>query len=129
MIGVVKYADIAVKANNHGEGMDDDNTVAVEISLARFGYAGYVHDDWRWCSDSGNFSVGQALSAVINYVAMILCAGVILLFGDGKEIGNAYGLVVSIVMLISYHYYLVNIGDDHPLENSNASGCSMLFTS
>ncbi|KAM7484765.1 hypothetical protein LguiA_000774 [Lonicera macranthoides] len=32
---------------------------------------------------------------------MILCVAVILIFGDGKDIGNAFGVVVSLVMLIT----------------------------
>ncbi|KAL9664910.1 hypothetical protein QQ045_020319 [Rhodiola kirilowii] len=44
---------------------------------------------------------GEVYSPEVNYVVMILCVAVILIFGDGTEIGNAYGLVVSFVMLIT----------------------------
>ncbi|KAL9664884.1 hypothetical protein QQ045_020293 [Rhodiola kirilowii] len=44
---------------------------------------------------------GKVYAPEVNYVTMILCVSVVLIFGDGKEIGNAYGLVVSIVMLIT----------------------------
>ncbi|KNA03435.1 hypothetical protein SOVF_209220 isoform A [Spinacia oleracea] len=44
---------------------------------------------------------GEVYSPEINYILMILCVSVILIFGDGKDIGNAFGVVVSMVMLIT----------------------------
>ncbi|KAL1803503.1 hypothetical protein ACET3Z_032150 [Daucus carota] len=44
---------------------------------------------------------GEVYSPEINYILMILCVAVILIFGDGKDIGNAFGVVVSMVMLIT----------------------------
>ncbi|KAF3430997.1 hypothetical protein FNV43_RR25727 [Rhamnella rubrinervis] len=44
---------------------------------------------------------GEVYSPEVNYILMILCVAVILIFGDGKDIGNAFGVVVSIVMLIT----------------------------
>ncbi|KAA8529906.1 hypothetical protein F0562_034490 [Nyssa sinensis] len=44
---------------------------------------------------------GEVYSPEINYLLMILCVAVILIFGDGKDIGNAFGVVVSMVMLIT----------------------------
>lgn len=36
---------------------------------------------------------GEVYSPEINYILMILCVAVILIFGDGKDIGNAFGNV------------------------------------
>lgn len=44
---------------------------------------------------------GEVYSPEINYILMVLCVAVILIFGDGKDIGNAFGVVVSLVMLIT----------------------------
>ncbi|KAE8076427.1 hypothetical protein FH972_015082 [Carpinus fangiana] len=44
---------------------------------------------------------GEVYSPEVNYILMILCVAVILIFGDGKDIGNAFGVVVSLVMLIT----------------------------
>ncbi|KAK1387165.1 Potassium transporter [Heracleum sosnowskyi] len=44
---------------------------------------------------------GEVYSPEVNYILMILCVAVILIFGDGKDIGNAFGVVVSMVMLIT----------------------------
>ncbi|XP_025886352.2 probable potassium transporter 17 isoform X2 [Solanum lycopersicum] len=44
---------------------------------------------------------GEVYSPEVNYILMILCVAVILVFGDGQDIGNAFGVVVSIVMLIT----------------------------
>ena len=44
---------------------------------------------------------GEVYSLEINYILMILYVLVILIFGDGKDIGNAFGIVVSLVMLIT----------------------------
>ncbi|CAN6550000.1 unnamed protein product [Malus baccata var. baccata] len=44
---------------------------------------------------------GEVYSPEVNYILMVLCVAVILVFGDGKEIGNAFGVVVSLVMLIT----------------------------
>ncbi|KAL3338709.1 hypothetical protein AABB24_027700, partial [Solanum stoloniferum] len=44
---------------------------------------------------------GEVYSPEVNYILMILCVAVILVFGDGQDIGNAFGVVVSMVMLIT----------------------------
>ncbi|KAM5578887.1 putative potassium transporter 17 [Rosa sericea] len=44
---------------------------------------------------------GEVYSPEVNYILMILSVAVILIFGDGKDMGNAYGVVVSLVMLIT----------------------------
>ncbi|KAK4743034.1 hypothetical protein SAY87_001035 [Trapa incisa] len=44
---------------------------------------------------------GEVYSPEINFILMVLCVSVILVFGDGKDIGNAFGVVVSLVMLIT----------------------------
>ncbi|MQM14520.1 hypothetical protein Taro_047455 [Colocasia esculenta] len=44
---------------------------------------------------------GEVYSPETNYILMVLCVGIILVFGDGKDIGNAFGVVVIMVMLIT----------------------------
>ncbi|KAL6858801.1 hypothetical protein ACP4OV_017803 [Aristida adscensionis] len=44
---------------------------------------------------------GEVYSPETNYLLMLLCVGVIVGFGDGKDIGNAFGVVVILVMLIT----------------------------
>ncbi|KAI9169605.1 hypothetical protein LWI28_014762 [Acer negundo] len=44
---------------------------------------------------------GEVYSPEVNYILMLLCVAVILIFGDGKDIGYAFGVVVSLVMLIT----------------------------
>ncbi|CAL9211453.1 unnamed protein product [Musa hybrid cultivar] len=44
---------------------------------------------------------GEVYSPETNYILMLLCVAVILGFGDGKELGNAFGVVVILVMLIT----------------------------
>uniref|UniRef100_A0A1D1XKC4 Potassium transporter n=2 Tax=Anthurium amnicola TaxID=1678845 RepID=A0A1D1XKC4_9ARAE len=44
---------------------------------------------------------GEVYSPETNYILMVLCVGIILIFGDGKDIGNAFGVVVITVMLIT----------------------------
>ncbi|XP_077230709.1 putative potassium transporter 17 [Tasmannia lanceolata] len=44
---------------------------------------------------------GEVYSPEVNYILMILCVAIVLGFGDGKQIGNAYGVVVILVMLIT----------------------------
>ncbi|XP_058766743.1 probable potassium transporter 17 [Vicia villosa] len=44
---------------------------------------------------------GEVYSPEVNYVLMILCVAVIVIFGAGKDIGNAFGVVVSLVMLFT----------------------------
>ncbi|XP_050374881.1 probable potassium transporter 17 [Argentina anserina] len=44
---------------------------------------------------------GEVYSPEVNYILMVFCVAVILIFGDGKDIGNAFGVVVSLVMLIT----------------------------
>ncbi|WCJ33703.1 Potassium transporter family protein [Euphorbia peplus] len=50
---------------------------------------------------TSNNKEGEVYSPEVNYILMILCVAVILIFGDGKDIGNAFGVVVSLVMLIT----------------------------
>ncbi|PQP92245.1 putative potassium transporter 17 isoform X2 [Prunus yedoensis var. nudiflora] len=50
---------------------------------------------------TSNSKEGEVYSPEVNYILMILCVVVILIFGDGKDIGNAFGVVVSLVMLIT----------------------------
>ncbi|KAK4597011.1 hypothetical protein RGQ29_014861 [Quercus rubra] len=50
---------------------------------------------------TSNSKEGEVYSPEVNYILMILCVAVILIFGDGKDIGNAFGVVVSLVMLIT----------------------------
>jgi KUP system potassium uptake protein len=38
---------------------------------------------------------GEVYSPEVNYILMVLCVAVILIFGDGKDIGNAFGMTVS----------------------------------
>ncbi|KAJ7942767.1 Potassium transporter [Quillaja saponaria] len=47
------------------------------------------------------FKEGEVYSPEVNYILMILCVAVILIFGDSEDIGNAFGVVVSLVMLIT----------------------------
>ncbi|PKU72596.1 probable potassium transporter 17 isoform X1 [Dendrobium catenatum] len=44
---------------------------------------------------------GEVYSPETNYILMVLCILVILGFGDGKDIGNAFGVVVILVMFIT----------------------------
>ncbi|OEL33684.1 putative potassium transporter 4 [Dichanthelium oligosanthes] len=44
---------------------------------------------------------GEVYSPETNYLLMLLCVGAIVGFGDGKDIGNAFGVVVIMVMLIT----------------------------
>ncbi|KAI0528627.1 hypothetical protein KFK09_001169 [Dendrobium nobile] len=44
---------------------------------------------------------GEVYSPETNYILMVLCVVIILYFGDGKDIGNAFGVVVILVMLIT----------------------------
>ncbi|KAF3968032.1 hypothetical protein CMV_008032 [Castanea mollissima] len=50
---------------------------------------------------TSNSKEGEVYSPEVNYILMILCVAVIIIFGDGKDIGNAFGVVVSLVMLIT----------------------------
>lgn len=36
---------------------------------------------------------GEVYSPEVNYILMVLCVAVILIFGDGKDIGNAFGML------------------------------------
>lgn len=38
---------------------------------------------------------GEVYSPEVNYILMILCVAVILIFGDGNDIGNAFGMVTK----------------------------------
>ncbi|OAY85287.1 putative potassium transporter 17 [Ananas comosus] len=44
---------------------------------------------------------GEVYSPETNYILMFLCVAVVVGFGDGKDIGNAFGVVVILVMLIT----------------------------
>ncbi|XP_055802349.1 probable potassium transporter 17 [Solanum dulcamara] len=44
---------------------------------------------------------GEVYSPEVKYILMILCVAVILIFGDGQDNGNAFGVVVSMVILIT----------------------------
>ena len=44
---------------------------------------------------------GEVYSPETNYILMLFCVGAILGLGDGKDIGNAFGVVVIMVMLIT----------------------------
>ncbi|CAL5005809.1 unnamed protein product [Urochloa decumbens] len=44
---------------------------------------------------------GEVYSPEANYLLMLLCVGAVVGFGDGKDIGNAFGVVVIMVMLIT----------------------------
>ncbi|MBA0792889.1 hypothetical protein Gohar_017349 [Gossypium harknessii] len=44
---------------------------------------------------------GEVYSPEVNYILMVFCIAVILIFGDGQDIGSAFGVVVSLVMLIT----------------------------
>ncbi|WOL08841.1 putative potassium transporter 17 [Canna indica] len=44
---------------------------------------------------------GEVYSPETNYILMLLCVAVILGFGDGKDLGNAFGVVVILVMVIT----------------------------
>ncbi|XP_058108447.1 probable potassium transporter 17 [Magnolia sinica] len=44
---------------------------------------------------------GEVYSPEVNYILMVLCVAVVLGFGDGKDLGNAFGVVVIMVMLIT----------------------------
>ncbi|XP_077236228.1 putative potassium transporter 17 [Tasmannia lanceolata] len=47
------------------------------------------------------YKEGEVYSPEINYILMVLCVAVVLGFGDGKNLGNAFGVVVILVMLIT----------------------------
>lgn len=36
---------------------------------------------------------GEVYSPEVNYILMVLCVGVILIFGGGQDIGNAFGKI------------------------------------
>lgn len=38
---------------------------------------------------------GEVYSPEVNYILMILCVAVILIFGDGQDIGNAFGMIYT----------------------------------
>lgn len=38
---------------------------------------------------------GEVYSPEVNYILMVLCVAVILIFGDGKDIGNAFGMIIN----------------------------------
>ncbi|CAA7401318.1 unnamed protein product [Spirodela intermedia] len=44
---------------------------------------------------------GEVYSPEVNYILMVLCVAIILTFGDGQDIGNAFGVVVIMVMVIT----------------------------
>ncbi|KAL4196011.1 hypothetical protein AMTRI_Chr04g181230 [Amborella trichopoda] len=44
---------------------------------------------------------GEVYSPEVNYILMVLCIAVVLGFRDGQDLGNAFGVVVILVMLIT----------------------------
>ncbi|XP_042491356.1 potassium transporter 26-like [Macadamia integrifolia] len=50
---------------------------------------------------------GQVYSPEVNYILMILCIAIVVGFRDGVQIGNAYGVAVVWVMLITTNLILV----------------------
>ncbi|OWM90707.1 hypothetical protein CDL15_Pgr021012 [Punica granatum] len=44
---------------------------------------------------------GEVYSPEVNYILTVLCVTVILIFGEWKDVGNAFGVVVGLVMLIT----------------------------
>ncbi|XP_010932490.1 probable potassium transporter 17 [Elaeis guineensis] len=50
---------------------------------------------------TSQYKEGEVYSPETNYILMFLCVAVILGFGDGNSIGNAFGVVVILVMLIT----------------------------
>ncbi|KAG9443984.1 hypothetical protein H6P81_015324 [Aristolochia fimbriata] len=44
---------------------------------------------------------GEVYCPEINHILMVLCVAIVLGFGDSKDIGNAFGVVVTQVMLIT----------------------------
>ncbi|RWR95931.1 putative potassium transporter 17 isoform X1 [Cinnamomum micranthum f. kanehirae] len=50
---------------------------------------------------TSSYKEGEVYSPDINYILMVLCVAAVLGFGDGKDIGNAFGVVVIMVMLIT----------------------------
>ncbi|XP_076883111.1 putative potassium transporter 17 [Bidens hawaiensis] len=52
---------------------------------------------------------GQVYSPETNYTLMLLCVAVILIFGDGKEIGNAFGVVILVMLITTQLLTLVMI--------------------
>ncbi|KAF9624197.1 hypothetical protein IFM89_008135 [Coptis chinensis] len=47
------------------------------------------------------YKEGEVYSPEVNYILMVLCVTAVLVFGDGKDLSNAFGVVVSLVMLIT----------------------------
>ncbi|GAB2220997.1 hypothetical protein Drorol1_Dr00012158, partial [Drosera rotundifolia] len=52
-------------------------------------------------SHTSSSKEGEVSSPEVDYILMVLCVAVILIFGDGQDLGNAFGVVVSMVMLIT----------------------------
>ncbi|KAL5723167.1 putative potassium transporter 17 [Ranunculus cassubicifolius] len=50
---------------------------------------------------TSHYKEGEVYSPEVNYILMVLCVMAVLVFGDGKDLGNAFGVVVSLVMLIT----------------------------
>lgn len=48
---------------------------------------------------------GEVYSPEINYILMVLCVAVILIFGDGKDIGNAFGTSLYSITHVSRIVY------------------------
>lgn len=48
---------------------------------------------------------GEVYSPEVNYILMILCVAVILIFGDGKDIGNAFGMLNQYTQLSFDHIF------------------------
>ncbi|PIA63086.1 hypothetical protein AQUCO_00200839v1 [Aquilegia coerulea] len=50
---------------------------------------------------TSHYKEGEVYSPEVNYILMVICVSSVLVFGDGKDLGNAFGVVVSLVMLIT----------------------------
>ncbi|KAG5608546.1 hypothetical protein H5410_019827 [Solanum commersonii] len=48
---------------------------------------------------------GEVYSPEVNYILMILCVAVILVFGDGQDIGNAFEIVFSCLALSNQKFH------------------------
>jgi KUP system potassium uptake protein len=55
---------------------------------------------------------GEVYSPEVNYILMVLCVSVILGFGGGKEIGNAFGKHILQKMLQMFIYSSYSVPED-----------------
>lgn len=53
---------------------------------------------------------GEVYSPEVNYILMVLCVAVILIFGDGKDIGNAFGMLkLETVLHLDFSFGVTNL--------------------